>query len=88
MVRFGAIVICPLDLLFTIFIKELKNDNCEFFELLYHMEFKETIHSVINSEGRSLAHLSTIFKAEHCYRYFRDKFKINMNLKDRYGKNP
>ena len=44
----GGFVICPSDELFKMIVKEIKEDNASFFELLYHIEFKETLPQETN----------------------------------------
>ena len=59
----GGLVRCPFGLLFDKFVIELKKDNYKFYELLYHMEFRETLKDIINLEGRNLAHIASFLKA-------------------------
>jgi ankyrin repeat protein len=82
----GGSVICPTDELFEMLVKELKTDNLSFFELLYHIEFKETLRQETNNEGRNVLHISAILGADKCLKYILEKFKFNVKSKDNYGK--
>jgi hypothetical protein len=60
---------CPKDNLFDLIVKELKTDNVAFFELLYHIEFKETLREQVDWEGRSVLHKAAIQNASNCIKY-------------------
>jgi hypothetical protein len=78
-------VICPCDLLMDVFIAEIKRDNADFFEMLFHIEFKTTLSDIINREKRNVAHIAALFGAEKCLDLFIVKFKFQLSQKDQYG---
>jgi hypothetical protein len=78
-------VICPCDLLMDVFVAEIKRDNADFFEMLFHIEFKTTLPDVVNREKRNVAHIAALFGAEKCLDLFIVKFKFQLSQKDQYG---
>jgi hypothetical protein len=64
----------------------LLSDDVSFFELLYHIEFKETLLEETNIEGRNALHLAALLNADKCLGYLLQKFKFNVKIKDNYGK--
>ena len=81
-----ARVIAPIQDLFSLFIKNLKEHNCDFFMLLYHMEFKTSLKLIMNDENRSVAHIAAALRANRCLGVIRDKFNVPMNQPDIYDK--
>ena len=80
----GGRVIAPVDSLMELFVSKLRDDSHEFFELLYHMEFKDTIKTIENSERRTAAHLSVLLQAPKCVEVLKTKFKFAFAKKDIY----
>lgn len=68
-----------------IFIAEIKKDNADFFEMLFHIEFKTTLSDIVNREKRNVAHIAALFGAEKCLDMFIVKFKFQLSQKDQYG---
>lgn len=46
-----------------VFVGEIKKDNSEFFEMLFHIEFKTSLHDIINAEKRNVAHIAAFLGA-------------------------
>lgn len=63
----GSRVIAQNDQLFEMFVQAIKKDDMEFFNLLYHTEFKETMRDIRNAENRTVAHIAGLLKAPKCY---------------------
>ena len=68
-----------------LFIAEMKKDNADFFEMLFHIEFKTTLPDIINREKRNVAHIAALLGAEKCLDLFIVKFKFQLSQKDQYG---
>jgi len=78
-------VICPIDLLMDVFVGEVKKDNTDFFEMLFHIEFKTTLSDIVNREKRNVGHIAALLGAEKCLDLFMTKFKFQLSQKDQYG---
>lgn len=78
-------VICPNDLLMDLFIAEIKKDNADFFEMLFHIEFKTTLSDIFNREKRNVAHIAALLGSEKCLDIFLVKFKFQLSQKDQYN---
>ena len=60
LLNYSGRVVAPIDVLMELFIEKLLNDDEDFFELLYHMEFKDNLEDIENSEKRNVGHLAVI----------------------------
>jgi ankyrin repeat protein len=86
LVKKGGGVICSSDELFQIIAEALEKDDLGFFELLYHIEFKDTLKEQLNTEGRNCLHMAACLGAKKCLEYLLEKFKFNLKIRDEYGK--
>ena len=63
-----------------------EKDRQDFFNMLSHMEFKQTLKTIVNSEERNIGHIAALLKKEDCMKVLRERFNVPMNQPDTYGK--